>query len=208
MDLPQMRRNLATWWVSTEQLPAAAHFLHDVLPNEPFDPHFLGQRLKTTYFDTARFDLRAARRRGRRYLTLRLRCYEAPGREELYALSAKTESEKWRREVPTEVAEAILAGELAPGPLLPAHLLGRLQEFAGEEPVTGVVTVCCVRYAVEDPADRYTLDVGMVTDTGKSLPAAVLEHKSLDPDSTPPAALLGLKLRPAKLSKFLWATEV
>jgi hypothetical protein len=208
MDLPQMRRNIATWWVLQEQLPALSHFLHDVLPNETFDPHFLGQKIETTYFDTAHFALRAARQHKQRYLTLRLRCYDAPGREELYALSAKTESEKWRQEIPTDQAEAILAGELAAGTFLPAHLLVRLQQFAAEEPVLSVVKVCCRRYAVEDLADRYTLDVGVVTDTGKCLPAAVLEHKSLDPESTTPPALRALKLRPTKLSKFLWATSI
>jgi hypothetical protein len=206
MNLPSLRSNIGTWWVPDSLLPAVAHFMHDVLPNESFDPHFWGQGLETTYFDTAGFDLRAARQKKQRYLTLRLRCYDAPGQEELYALSAKTESEKWRQEVPTEQAEAILAGELEPGVFLPANLLARLLEIAGARPIGAVVTVCCRRYAVEGTEERYTLDVDVGTDTGKHLPAAVLEHKSIDPESMPPPALQGLRLRAMKLSKFLWAT--
>jgi hypothetical protein len=40
-----------------------------------------------------------------------------------------------------------------------------------------------------------------------ALPHAVLEFKSIRPDE-PPDALAPLHLRPIKLSKFLWATEV
>jgi hypothetical protein len=52
-----------------------------------------------------------------------------------------------------------------------------------------------------------TLDLGVATDTGKTLLAGVLEHKT----TSQPAALdwpRALGLRPVKLSKFLWATEV
>jgi hypothetical protein len=202
-----IRQNLATWSVPACQLPAVAHVLHDVLPNEVYDPHFLGQRLATTYFDTPRFALRKARRRCDRYLTLRVRCYEAPDGRELYALSAKTEQEKWRQEIEPAVADLLLAGSEDPGNYLPANLLARLQELTGNKPVVPVVTVCCRRYAVEDDVDRFTLDVDVTTDTGKALACAVLEFKSIDPAAGVPASLALLGLRPLKLSKFLWATE-
>jgi hypothetical protein len=201
-----LRRNVGTWCVPTSLLPAVSHFLHDALPNEPYDPHFLGQRLETTYFDTAAFDLRRARQAKGRYLTLRLRCYAAPGQPHQYALSAKTEAEKWRREVAPADAEAVLARPQAVVPFLPGRLLARLQELAGGD-LLCAVTVCCRRYAVEDALDRYTLDVGVTTDRGKRLGFAVLEHKSVD-GGPPPAALAAVGLRRMKLSKFLWALEV
>ena len=70
-----------------------------------------------------------------------------------------------------------------------------------------VACVQCHCYAVEDDQDRLTLDTQVRTDTGKMLPHAVLEFKSTKPDK-PPDALTALHLRPIKLSKFLWATEV
>jgi hypothetical protein len=208
MPLPasNLRSNVGTWSVPPRHLPAVAHFLHDALPNEAWDPHFLGQELQTTYFDTASFHLRKARKRGDRYLTLRLRCYAAPDWEEAYAVSAKTESEKWRQEIPTPQAEAVLSGELGPTFLLPANLLARLQELTGDEPLVAVVKVCCRRYAVENAEDRYTLDVGVSADAGNRLPYSVLEYKSLDAEAVPPAAFRALRMRPMKLSKFLWAT--
>jgi len=112
---PSLRSNLGKWAVPTCRLPAVAHFLHDVLPNEPFDPHFLGQHLTTTYFDTEDFTLRKARVDGERYFVLRLRCYGPPAGQpdtaELYALSVKTEAEKWRTEINAEHAALILAGQ-------------------------------------------------------------------------------------------------
>jgi hypothetical protein len=211
LPAPNLRMNVGTWCVPTCCLPAVAHFLHDVLPNEPWDPHFLGQHLETTYFDTTRFALRKARVKGTRYLTLRIRCYQTPNEEEFYAISAKTEAEKWRQEIPSDTAEMILAGQISqwPAHLLPAHLLARLQELTGDVgSLVPAITVCCRRYAVENSEDRYTLDVSVGTDTGKCLPFHVLEFKSIDPEATPPGALLGIDLRPVKLSKFLWATEV
>jgi hypothetical protein len=205
---PPLRQNLGTWAVPPCQLPAVAHVLHDALPNEPFDPHFWGQGLGTTYFDTPSFALRKARKRGERYLTLRLRCYEAPGRPETYALSAKTEVEKWRLEVSPAEAEEVLY-QVPPRwaeAYLPGRLLERLRELAGEDPLRPAVTVCCRRYAVEGARDRFTLDCDVRTDTGKCLPFAPLEHKSTDPEASPPGSLLALGLRPVKLSKFLWAT--
>src|SRR5690242_15273928 len=102
-----LRLNLGTWAVPTASLPQVARAMADALPVEAFDPSFGGQRLETTYFDTAGFDLRRARRRGHRYLTLRLRCYDN-GRQETYALSAKTEGGKWRQEVSPDVADLLL----------------------------------------------------------------------------------------------------
>lgn len=208
LPAPPLRINRGTWAVPARQLPAVAHFLHDVLPNEPWDPHFQGQELATTYFDTARLALRKARAGKRRYLTLRLRCYRPPAGEPLYALSAKTEREKWRGEVEPGLAELVLAGEVSnwPATLLPAHLLARLQEIAGSEALAPAVAVCCRRYAVEGPEDRYTLDCEVAADTGKRLPHAVLELKSTAPDAQAPPALRLLQPRPIKLSKFLWAT--
>src|SRR5262245_15959864 len=101
-----LRANLGTWAVPPADLPAAARALADALPAEPFDPGFRGQDLATTYFDTPGFRLRRARLRRGRYLTLRLRCYRPAGGEgpDAYALSAKTEAQKWR--TPVELEEA------------------------------------------------------------------------------------------------------
>jgi hypothetical protein len=210
LPVSSLRRNLATWAVPPACLPAVAHVLHDALPNETFDPHFLGQRLETTYLDTPHFALRRAREKKDRYLTLRIRCYQAPGRDETYALSAKTEAQKWRVEVPADQAEAVLAGanfdDWLVG-LLPGNLLARLQELTAAVPLVPAVMLCCRRYAVEDDEDRLTLDVDVGTDTGKCLPFGVLEFKSIDDRARPPAPLAPIGLRPIKLSKFLWATR-
>ena len=206
-----LRTNAGTWAVPCELLPAVGSFLHDAAPNESFDPHFHGQRLATTYLDTAAADLRRARRAGDAYLTLRVRCYQAEGRPEAYALSAKTGAEKFRAEIESETAHRLLR----PGPdlleilqaFLPAHLLARLLDLGREQPLLPVVCVRCRRYAVEDDTDRYTLDVRVSTDTGLCLPAAVLEFKSTAASARPPGSLQALGLRPLKLSKFLWATS-
>jgi hypothetical protein len=215
-----IRSNIATWAVPAQHLPAVAHFLHDVLPNEVYDPHFRGQVLRTTYFDTSNFDLRKARQAAGRYLTLRLRCYQPPeGEQEVYALSAKTEQEKWRQEISADLAEQIASGWLLdwPAQVLPGPLVDRLQELIVPNGGTadlagvlvGVVTVCCRRYAVEDDQDRFTLDTEVNTDTGLALPFAVLEFKSTDAEAIVPqaGALDPIRLRPVKLSKFLWATS-
>jgi hypothetical protein len=212
-----LRVNLGTWAVPAARLPALAVAMRQALPPEAYDPAFLGQQLTTTYFDTADFALRKARREGNRYLTLRLRCYrrggELPGEEqETYALSAKTEDRKWRQEVSAARAEALLAGpagaDVALRGLLPADLLARLLQLAGDAVLLGVGAVRCRRYAVEDTVERLTLDVDVHADTCSSLAFSVLEWKSTDLDSAVPAAPLSLALRPIKLSKFLWATGV
>lgn len=204
-----LRSNLATWLVPVRDLPAVARAMLDALPPESFDPGFRGQKLETTYFDTAALTLRKARRHGEQYLTLRLRCYDAPGGSTTYALSAKTENEKWRNEIPAETAELLLQ---TPGldvwhSILPGHLQARLASLVGDDVPRPVVCVRAHRYAAENDQDRLTLDVDVRTDTGKRLPAAVLEFKSTEEDA-PPAGLTVSRLRPIKLSKFLWATEV
>lgn len=197
-----LRSNCGTWAVPEKCLPCLAHQMVHALPTEAFDPNFQGQWLETIYFDTHRFALRKARVKGDHYLTLRIRCYQ--GEPETYALSAKTESQKFRVELQPEIVPSILqGGPVSVGGLLPPDLLARLQELAGDDPLLGVVKVCFTRYAVENPTDRLTLDVGIQTDTGKCYPTHVLEYKSTSPGNSPP---LALSLRPIKLSKFLWAT--
>jgi hypothetical protein len=218
LPAPDLRSNLGTWAVPPAALPALARLLTQALPPEPYDPDFRGQYLETTYLDNTDFSLLKARQKGNRYLTLRVRCYSppyAPGKygqnsEERYALSVKTESEKFRTPVSTDQAELLLASGL-PYPsaydLLPPHLQSRLQDLTGDDQaVVGVLTVCGRRYAVEDAIDRYTLDVDVRTDTGKCLPFAVLEYKSTRQANQPPGRPdAELHLRPIKLSKYLWA---
>jgi hypothetical protein len=209
LPAPDLRANVATWAVPGRRLPAVGCLLPQLLPAEQFDPSFLGQHLRTAYFDTQGLALRRARRRGGQYLTLRLRCYQAEGRTEGYALSAKTEADKWRTELDADTAAAVLASPALFLPtLLPVNLLARLNGLAGEEALMVAAVVRCTRYAVEDATDRLTLDVDVSTDAGKGLPFGVLEFKCTDPTAPLPRSLQGLGLRPLKLSKFLWATEV
>jgi hypothetical protein len=199
-----LRTNRGTWAVPVAALPAVGAALAAALPAEPFDPAFRGQRLTTTYLDTARFTLRRARVRGRRYLTVRVRHYEPTG---LFALSAKTEGAKVRVEVEPAVARAALGGDRdALAAHLPADVVARLAELVGDAPLLPVAEVRCRRFAREDADDRLTLDASAHTDTGLCLPFAVLEFKSRDPDAAPPSFPAGLCLRPAKVSKFLWST--
>jgi hypothetical protein len=200
-----LRKNLASWAVPIGGLPSAVKALLDRLPPESYDKDFLGQDLETVYFDTRKLDLRKARKEGKRYLTLRLRCYDR-GDEETYALSAKTESEKWREEIDEDAAHAILSRPDLVRDHLPANLQARLEELADDAPLLRAVTVLCTRYAVEDREERITLDVDVSTDRGKRLPCAVCEFKSSDDDSLVPASLD--HFGSLKLSKFLWATEV
>jgi hypothetical protein len=197
-----LRCNIASWAVPGRCVPAVVARLTDLLPREVFDPDFEGQLLRTTYFDTPQFDLRKARHQGRKYLTLRIRQYP----HDIFALSAKTEDEKWRQALAPDVAAILLHGGQGFGRLLPGHLLARAQELTGGAPLVPVVAVQACRYAVEDARDRLTLDVDVSTDTGKCLESAVLEFKSTDSHTSPPGRLLALNLRPIKLSKFLWAT--
>jgi hypothetical protein len=209
LPVTDLRRNLGTWAVSPPVLPAAGAALCAALPVESFDPDFSGQGLTTTYFDTQRFALRQARARGVRYLTLRLRRYGPPGAGAGYALSAKTESAKWRLEVPRAEAEAALdAADVTTwaASRLPGDLRARLIDLTGAERLLAVVAVSCRRYACEDAAARLTLDVGVATDTDLVLPFHVLELKATDPGTPAPAFVDGLGLRPIKVSKFLWAT--
>src|SRR5262249_10200883 len=152
--------------------PAVSRVLLETLPREPYDPEFRGQELETTYFDTRDFDLRKARRRGDKYLTLRLRRYQP---DELYAVSVKTENQKFRMEIDRWKAEVILGGGTETlVELLPGDLIARLIALVGSETLIPVATVRTRRYAVEDETDRLTLDVDVRTDTGKLLHADVL----------------------------------
>jgi hypothetical protein len=209
LPLTSLRFNLATRAVPVCRLPAVAGALLDALPREAFDPAFQGQALATTYFDTVGFDLRKARAKGAKYLTLRLRCYRpADDRPEVYALSSKTEDRKWRVEIDPDAARFLLSAPANLVPFLPGDLAARLLELVGERPLLPVVTVRCQRYAVEDDRDRLTLDVDVAADTGKCLPYAVLEFKSTANDAALPTFLLTPRLHPLKISKFLWATGV
>jgi hypothetical protein len=204
MKLPteDLRSNLGTWAVAARDLPAVAHALLCALPVEPFDADFRGQDLETTYFDTNGLSLRRARLKKKRYLTLRIRRYPGPA----FALSAKTDAQKFRRELETEEALALLGGfrpEALTG-LLPADLVARLYELIGDADLVPVAAVSCRRFAVENVEDRFTLDVSVCTDAGKRLATNVLEFKStnVEQEAIPPFG----GLRPIKLSKFLWAT--
>jgi hypothetical protein len=210
LPAPALRTNVGTWAVPAGRLPAVAAAMLQALPAEGFDPGFAGQDLETTYFDTPDFRLRKARRRGAKYLTLRVRCYSGPA-DPAYALSAKTEAQKWRAPLAAGPAEALLAGQAVLSllqTLLPTDLLARLQELTAGDAPGPIVTVCGRRYACEGAEDRLTLDCAVRTDTGKCLPFHVLEFKSTEAGGATPPAFQGLRLRPIKLSKFLWATGV
>lgn len=206
-----LRNNRGTWAVQAGQLPAVAGAMLAALPRESFDPDFRGQHLRTTYFDTADFDLRRARLGKDKYLTLRIRRYRQDGEDRKeYALSAKTEDEKLRLPIEPAQAEFLLRGRgitAALARLLPADLQARLLALAAEKPLAPVVCVRARRYAVENEQDRLTLDVGVCTDIGKRLEFNVLEFKSTHKDNPPPDSLTDLGLRPIKMSKFLWATR-
>jgi hypothetical protein len=182
--------------------------MHDALPNEVFDPHFYGQQLSTVYFDTPKLELRKNRRDHDKYITLRVRCYETD-ESETYALSAKTEEEKFRVEISEDTAYRIIqAGDATPivNSILPAHLVARLMDVSHEQILRPEVTIYCQRYAIEDDQDRFTLDVDIHTDLGKVMPYAVLEFKSTKKND-PPKALQDISLYPITISKFLWATS-
>jgi hypothetical protein len=188
-----LRSNLGTWAVADEALPALARSLL-TLPTERFDRDFNGQCLVTTYYDTKDFALRKTRQNKSKYITVRVRSYDG----QTFALSAKTESEKFRIAITPESAQDPDWPKLLPG-----NLLARLVELIGDEPLVPVVAVCFRRFAVEDAVNRFTLDIGITTDTGKRFPTNVLEFKSTKKDPPP----IKICFRPIKLSKFLWATS-
>lgn len=192
-----MRRNVGTWAVPGWQLPAVTRRMLDALPAEPFDPHFFGQKLRTTYLDTADLDLRRARKRGIRYLTLRVRSY--PG--EIYALSAKTALGKFRVELNRIDGLICLAGGVID--YLPGDLAAQLLAMIDDQPLIPAVEVCFHRYAVENETDRLTLDAHVVASTGRRYPACVLEQKSTVGNSAP--LIRAIPLARIKLSKFLWS---
>jgi len=196
-----LRSNLGTWAVPHSRLPRLAFAMTAALPTEEFDQSFQGQHLFTTYFDTPSFALRKARANKDSYVTVRVRCYEPAG---IYALSAKTEEGKYRREIDNPRAEALLQTGIDSDEwtdLLPADFVARLLDLAGDATLVPVVCVAFRRYAVEDSQDRLTLDVDIKTDTGKCFPSGVLEYKS-----TQDEIRFDFPFRPIKLSKFLWST--
>jgi hypothetical protein len=201
-----IRSNRGTWVVGPHRVPAIAAAMLDSLPAEQYDPRFMGQAIQTAYFDDRDYTLRKARVSKSRYLTLRVRCYQPATGPEVYAISAKTESEKWRQEITAGAASGLLSRKLDIVAQLPAHIAARINELSAG-PLVPVVMVHCHRYAVEDEADRLTIDIGVSTDRHKQLTFNVLEFKSSQPDSTP-ARIAALQLPPLKLSKFLWATRV
>ena len=210
LPAPRLRANVGTWAVPVALLPAVTKCLLESLLPEPFDAGFAGQDLDTTYFDAPNFDLRKARLRKDRYLTLRIRRYAQTSRPDAYALSAKTEAAKFRADVPAALAIAALRNPSALAALLqaalPADLLARLLDLAGAADLAAVTMVCCRRNAVEDDRDRFTLDVAVQTDLSKTLPFTVLEFKSSSASRTHANWPGIMGLRPIKLSKFLWAT--
>lgn len=208
-----LRHNIGTYSVPDRLLPRVAKEMATTMPLEKFDPFFDGQYLETTYFDTADFDLKKARLKSDRYVTLRVRCYSpiyAQGsprqvNKEVYALSAKTESEKFRVEIQRSDAENLLAyGLQADNRILPGNITARLMEIIDNKDLVPVVIVYFTRFAVEDDVDRLTLDVSINTDTGKQYPTSVLEHKCTNKNSS---IFPGDGLRPMKISKFLWALQ-
>lgn len=216
-DLPvtDLRKNVLSLAVPNERLPGVGLAMRSLLAAEDYDADFQGQYLQTTYFDSAAFDLRKARLKNKKYLTIRIRCYaptQQPGQNYpagVYALSLKTEDGKYRTEFSPPLAESLLQnGIQGPGDLnyLPGDLLARYLDLVGEEPLRPVVTVCFTRYAVESTTDRLTLDTGIITSGGKCFPTNVLEVKTMAKPYQPPALVLRWGFSPIKLSKFLWAT--
>jgi hypothetical protein len=202
-----LRTNIATWSVMPELTPAVARRMFTMMPLESYDPAFAGQQLETTYLDNRTFDLRKARKRGERYLTVRVRHYLPT---DTYAFSAKTESGKFRVALAADEAKCIIRFGCKAYSLkfLPPDLLARLLDLTQErEELRPVTTIRFQRYAVENMNERLTLDIGIETDTGKCFPCEVLEQKGENPEDAPYPIFFSLGLRPIKLSKFLWATR-
>jgi hypothetical protein len=210
LPAPDLRTNRGTWAVPVEMSPAVGNAMTELLPAEKYDPAFNGQRLETTYLDTLGFRLRKARQLRSRYMTLRVRCYQPrPPAIEAYALSAKTEEQKFRLEISADDAHAITGGDFEVlAAKLPPDLFARLLEFTAGNDVLAVAAVRCLRYSVQDDQDRFTLDCQVNTDSGKVLPYGVLEYKTTSANRLPPDRIINLGLRPLKISKFLWATQL
>jgi hypothetical protein len=134
----------------------------------------------------------------------------------LGSLSETTERSAHPTLDPIHPAHVLQEKNLPKGLIILSRAYQRLQGVAGDDTSCGVgadelvpvVTVCCHRYAVEDDQDRLTLDCCVRTDRDKQLSYGVLAYKSTQPDETTRGRLIGLRLRPLKLSKFLSATEV
>jgi hypothetical protein len=208
-----LRQNVLTLAIPDDRLPAVGYMMRRILPPEEYDNEFQGQYLKTTYFDTRDFKLRKARLTKDKYCTVRIRAYAAtqqPGIDypaSAYAISAKTKEEKYRQELDTAVAETLVRRGLPDGYTpLPGHMAARLMELTDGEPLVPVVTVCFTRYAVEDSADRITLDCEIRASNGKIFPTNILENKTTAKPAKPLPELLALGYAPVRLSKFLWAT--
>src|SRR6516225_6580778 len=142
-QLPNLRSNLGTWAVPVEQIPAVARAMLEAFPAEAHDAGFAGQELTTTYFDTPRLELRKNRLTHDKYLTLRLRCYRGETGES-YAVSAKTEQEKFRLEIAGATAELLTGGDDALtlfAQLLPGHLFARLMAVAHDQTLVPVVCI-------------------------------------------------------------------
>lgn len=212
-----LRQNVLTLAVPQARLPMVGFGMRSLLPAEDFDPGFVGQYLQTTYFDTQAGDLRQARKKKKKYLTLRIRCYapvQRPGsnyQEFTYALSLKTEDGKFRTTLNSGTAEYMIQQGVSDSSDLagkvPGAFLARYLDLVGDQPLIPVVTVCFVRYAVESTTDRLTLDTGIATSTGKCFPTNVLEVKTTSRPYEPLPAVTEWALSPIKLSKFLWATN-
>ena len=139
-------------------------------------------------------------------MTLRVRCY---GGSDVYALSAKTEKEKFRTLLNNKDGESLLAGENISDIIesnLPSNILISMLEITDQQPLVRSAKIYTRRYAVENKEDRYTLDVDVETIKGKMLPYSILEFKSTK-DSIPSPILDTINLEPIKISKFLWATR-
>jgi hypothetical protein len=205
-----LRSNICTGVVTDGQLPMVAAAMLDSLPAEGYDPKFNGQLLDTTYFDTPKFHLRSIRAQKNQYLTIRLRGYTFAANKRLFALSIKTEAEKWREEIAPAVAQSIFRDPIFLLDHIPGRFRARLASFGIEE-LCPVVGIQCRRYAVEDDDARLTLDVGVATSRQKKLGFHVLEFKAVPSEIRVvelPHRVAQCNLNPLKLSKFLWATEV
>jgi hypothetical protein len=205
-----LRSNICTCVVTDGQLPMVAAAMLEAFPAESYDPRFLGQGLDTTYFDTPKLHLRTIRAKKSQYLTIRLRRYHFAPNKRLFALSIKTEAEKWREEIAPGVAASIFRDPVFLLDHIPGRFRARLASLGIDE-LCPVVSVQCRRYAVEDEQNRLTLDVGVRSSRGKKLGFNVLEFKAIPSETSVidlPPRIQQCQLQPLKLSKFLWATDV